>query len=231
MGRILLISLSLLLLSASASAEPGYLGLGIDFTSAGAGVVKSFAEGSPCPAAGVLIGDVVETLDGQAVGSKDRLFRIARGIEAGDRVPIGIVRGSEVLEVTVTAVAAGEEAKGEDSKDRWARVLIEEFIDALVGEQGEEVFRLVRGAEADGQPWSISSAKRLDQDFSSSVAVAFGEAPQVAFLTSRLERSGPGSWIEFKVTRAIDPRGLMTRLEPSGASTEELRALLKKFSG
>jgi serine protease Do len=56
----------------------------------------------PADAAGVLIGDVILTLDRQPVGSTDELLNLLASDRVGHAVPVQILRGGEVREVTVT---------------------------------------------------------------------------------------------------------------------------------
>jgi serine protease DegQ len=57
---------------------------------------------APADAAGVLIGDVILALDRQPVGSTDELLNLLASDRVGRAVPLQVLRGGEVRDVTVT---------------------------------------------------------------------------------------------------------------------------------
>jgi S1-C subfamily serine protease len=63
----------------------------------------------PAANAGLLVGDVIVELDGQAVESPEDLFDLLLGDRVGRQIPLKIVRGGEVRELRVTV---GERPKG-----------------------------------------------------------------------------------------------------------------------
>ncbi|MDH5372385.1 MAG: S41 family peptidase [Acidimicrobiia bacterium] len=69
-------------------------------------VIVQPLEGSPAEAAGILSGDFVVVVDGESVEGKllDEIVAIVRG-PAGTDVTLGIERGGEILEFTVTRAA------------------------------------------------------------------------------------------------------------------------------
>lgn len=57
---------------------------------------------SPADQGGLLLGDTIVSLDGYAVTGLDELLGLLTGDRIGAAVPIGILRGGELLEITVT---------------------------------------------------------------------------------------------------------------------------------
>ncbi|NDJ84379.1 MAG: PDZ domain-containing protein [Chloroflexi bacterium] len=57
---------------------------------------------SPADQSGLLLGDTIVSLDGYAVTGLDELLGLLTGDRIGAAVPIGILRGGELLEITVT---------------------------------------------------------------------------------------------------------------------------------
>lgn len=71
-------------------------------------LVAEVESGSPSSRAGIEVGDVITTVDGERVTSSSDLSRRIRGKKAGETVEVEIVRGRSPRKVTVTL----EERKG-----------------------------------------------------------------------------------------------------------------------
>ena len=91
----------------------GYLGLAgqpVQLTGAqrdAAGVesallVAGVVAGSPADLAGLLVGDVIVTFDGQPISSAESLLDVISGNRVGQTVALKILRGGKMAEVTVT---------------------------------------------------------------------------------------------------------------------------------
>ena len=65
-------------------------------------LVVGVTDESPAAAAGVLVGDFLLDFDGQAVGSPEDLLDLLAGNRAGRPFPLRILRGTEVVNATVT---------------------------------------------------------------------------------------------------------------------------------
>ncbi|MCB9457391.1 MAG: trypsin-like peptidase domain-containing protein [Anaerolineaceae bacterium] len=65
-------------------------------------LLASVETGSPAEQGGLLLGDVVVTLDGVTVEHLDELLALLSGDRVGREVPVGVVRGGELREVHVT---------------------------------------------------------------------------------------------------------------------------------
>jgi len=65
-------------------------------------VVASVAPASPAAAAGVRTGDVIQTLDSDAIPNGGELLKILAKRQAGDQVKLGVLRDTNRLEITVT---------------------------------------------------------------------------------------------------------------------------------
>jgi len=79
--------------------------------------------GSPADQGGLLLGDVIITLDGQAVRQMDDLMASLNGDRVGASVPVRVVRGGQVQEFSVTigereAPSGGREGH-EGRRRRW----------------------------------------------------------------------------------------------------------------
>ena len=96
------------------STKRGYLGIlsqpvrlpdgrGIGLTQKGGLLVVGVEDGSPAARSGIILGDILATLDGQPVEDTDDLLVLLGEERAGKTVPVQVVRGGELrrLEVAV----------------------------------------------------------------------------------------------------------------------------------
>jgi serine protease DegQ len=94
------------------SVRRGYLGVlsqpvrlpdGLDPSQGGGLLVIGVEDGSPAGGGGVMIGDILTSLDGQPVEDTEDLLALLAGERVGNTVPVGIIRGGEprTLDVTV----------------------------------------------------------------------------------------------------------------------------------
>lgn len=67
--------------------------------------ITTVFEGSSAAEAGLLLGDVVEHVDGQSIASVEALVSTIGGHEAGDVVSIGLRRGGNPIEISVALLA------------------------------------------------------------------------------------------------------------------------------
>ena len=101
-------------LSERGSVKRGYLGIlsqpvrlpdaqRVGLTQRGGLLVVGVEESSPAGRGGVLLGDIVATLDGQPVEDTEDLLVLLAGERVGQTVPVKVVRGGELktLEITV----------------------------------------------------------------------------------------------------------------------------------
>ena len=65
-------------------------------------LVVSVEADSPAQKGGILVGDIVTSLDGNAVEHLDELLMLLVGSRVGSEVPVSIVRGGEAQDVNVT---------------------------------------------------------------------------------------------------------------------------------
>jgi S1-C subfamily serine protease len=65
-------------------------------------MIVSVESGGPADAAGVLLGDIVLAIDGEAVAQVEQLQERLTGDRVGRAVPVRVVRGGEPREITVT---------------------------------------------------------------------------------------------------------------------------------
>lgn len=89
-----------------ANGEPrneGYLGVGLDDRRDGGqgAIIAQVEEGTPAEAAGLLPGDIVISVDGAPIEGGAGLVAAVRDQEPGDELEIQVVRGSEIVTVTV----------------------------------------------------------------------------------------------------------------------------------
>ena len=85
-----------------ANPEMPVLGIGMGMRRASRGVpVDSVVPESPAAAAGVRPGDVIESLDGSAIGDANKLLQVLAKKQPGDKVKLGLLRDRKSLEVQV----------------------------------------------------------------------------------------------------------------------------------
>jgi S1-C subfamily serine protease len=65
-------------------------------------LVVGVTSGSPASAAGVLVGDILLEFDGHAIESPEELLDLLLGDRVGRKVPVKVVRGGKVEELSVT---------------------------------------------------------------------------------------------------------------------------------
>ena len=95
--------------------EPAHLGVAVAPSSVAAGLraavglagrdgllVREVADGSPAAHAGITRGDLLVRAGDRDLRTTDDLFAVLSGINTGDTLAVGIVRGVEELHVTVT---------------------------------------------------------------------------------------------------------------------------------
>lgn len=70
-------------------------------------LVIGVSSGGPAAKAGVMVGDVIVSFDGQAITSPDDLLDLLTGERIGTAVALGIVRGTHAQRVTVTVGERG----------------------------------------------------------------------------------------------------------------------------
>ena len=71
-------------------------------TQRGGLLVVGVEDGSPAGRGGLLIGDILATLDGQPVEDTDDLLMLLTGERVGETVPVKVVRGGELQTLQVT---------------------------------------------------------------------------------------------------------------------------------
>lgn len=85
------------------------LGVAVDFSEDDQGVnVINVVEGTAADEAGVEVGDVILSVDGQAVDSPTALAELIRGYAPGDTIEIELMRGEETLTLDVMLGEAAE---------------------------------------------------------------------------------------------------------------------------
>jgi S1-C subfamily serine protease len=101
------------ILLAHGRMKQGYLGLGVQPVRLPAAVAKqleqetgllvmSVESGSPAEAVGVMVGDIVTALDGQATETVDELLLALHGERIGQTVTLDLVRGGQAISLQVT---------------------------------------------------------------------------------------------------------------------------------
>lgn len=65
-------------------------------------LIASIEDGSPAAHGGLLLGDIIVALDGHPTPDLDTLLSLLGGNRIGQAVPVGIVRGGQMAEVSVT---------------------------------------------------------------------------------------------------------------------------------
>lgn len=92
-----------------ANPETPVLGIGMGMEHGAGGVfVEKIEPNSPAAAAGVRIGDLISSVDGDRVREGVELQRVLFKHEVGDKVALGIVRGDETLVISVELVKREE---------------------------------------------------------------------------------------------------------------------------
>jgi len=105
-------------LSERGSVKRGYLGIlsqpvrlpdgqSLGLTQRGGLLVVGVEDGSPAGRGGLIVGDILATLDGQPVEDTDDLLVLLSGDRVGSPVPVKLVRGGELTEVEITVGERG----------------------------------------------------------------------------------------------------------------------------
>jgi S1-C subfamily serine protease len=105
-------------LSERGSVKRGYLGIlsqpvrlpdgqSLGLTQRGGLLVVGVEDGSPAGRGGLIVGDILATLDGQPVEDTDDLLVMLSGGRVGRPVPVKLVRGGELTEVEITVGERG----------------------------------------------------------------------------------------------------------------------------
>ena len=100
-------------LSERGSVKRGYLGIlsqpvrlpdgqRLGLTQRGGLLVVGVEDGSPAGRGGLIVGDILATLDGQPVEDTDDLLLLLAGDRVGSSVPVRLVRGGELAEIEIT---------------------------------------------------------------------------------------------------------------------------------
>lgn len=71
-------------------------------------LVVGVEDGSPAGRGGIIVGDILATLDGQPVEDTDDLLVLLAGDRVGRPVPVKLVRGGELTEVEITVGERGQ---------------------------------------------------------------------------------------------------------------------------
>jgi serine protease DegQ len=105
-------------LSERGSVKRGYLGIlsqpvrlpdgqRLGLTQKGGLLVVGVEDGSPAGRGGLIVGDILATLDGQPVEDTDDLLVLLAGDRVGRPVAVGVVRGGELAEIEITVGERG----------------------------------------------------------------------------------------------------------------------------
>ena len=100
------------------TVKRGYLGIlsqpvrlpageNVNLTQKGGLLVVGVEDGSPADRGGLIVGDVLATLDGQPVEDTDDLLVLLSGDRVGRAVPVKVVRGGEPRELEITVGERG----------------------------------------------------------------------------------------------------------------------------
>src|ERR671927_782786 len=100
-------------LSERGSVKRGYLGIlsqpvrlpdgqSLGLTQRGGLLVVGVEDGSPAGRGGLLMGDILATLDGQPVEDTDDLVVLLTGERVGETVPVKVIRGGELQTLQIT---------------------------------------------------------------------------------------------------------------------------------
>jgi serine protease DegQ len=101
------------MLSERGSVKRGYLGIlsqpvrlpdgeRLGLTQGSGLLVVGVEDGSPAGRGGLMVGDILATLDGQPIEDTDDLLVLLAGDRVGRPVPVKLVRGGELAEVEIT---------------------------------------------------------------------------------------------------------------------------------
>jgi serine protease DegQ len=105
-------------LSERGSVKRGYLGIlsqpvrlpdgqSFGLTQRSGLLVVGVEDGSPAGRGGLIVGDILATLDGQPIEDTDDLLELLAGDRVGSSVPVKLVRGGELAEVEITVGERG----------------------------------------------------------------------------------------------------------------------------
>ena len=105
-------------LSERGSVKRGYLGIlsqpvrlpngqSFGLTQRGGLLVVGVEDGSPAGRGGLIVGDILATLDGQPIEDTEDLLVLLAGDRVGRSVPVKLVRGGELTEVEITVGERG----------------------------------------------------------------------------------------------------------------------------
>jgi len=67
---------------------PGFLGVGVDYTNGSGALITDVVAGTPAENSGLVAGDIITSVDGQAIDSPDSLTTVLRTKHPGDSVKI-----------------------------------------------------------------------------------------------------------------------------------------------
>ena len=79
----------------------------VGLTQRGGLLVVGVEEGSPAGRGGLIIGDILATLDGQPVDDTEDLLVLLTGDRVGREVEVGVIRGGELRTLRVTVGERG----------------------------------------------------------------------------------------------------------------------------
>jgi serine protease Do len=91
-----------LTLNPFANQEMPVLGIGMGMRRSVRGVpVESVVPRSPSAAAGVRVGDIIQSMDGSEIRDANKLLQLLAKREPGDKVKLGVLRDRETLDISV----------------------------------------------------------------------------------------------------------------------------------
>ncbi|WP_162924821.1 S1C family serine protease [Rubrobacter indicoceani] len=103
-------------LEGGGSLRRGYLGIysqPVSLSDSGGGLlVAGVLDDTPASEAGILVGDIVTTLDGHPVTDSEDLMTLLQGERVGLSVPLGLIRGGVPTEVSVRVAERRPESGG-----------------------------------------------------------------------------------------------------------------------
>ena len=126
----------------------------LGLASATGALVSQVVEGSPAAKAGIRTGDVITTVNGQAVKSNSELRNSIGLLRVGDKVDIGLVRDGKPLKVTAVIADTTTELSGGPS------VIHKSFEGAVLADAPDAGGALVRSVE----PGSAAALAGLHAD-------------------------------------------------------------------